>query len=285
MNAPLRHIFSVDVEEYFHAQALAEAAPASRWPTLESRVEASTDRILELLARHGALGTFFIVGWVAERQPGLVRRIAAAGHEVASHSHWHRQVFRLTPDEFRDDVRRSKRVLEDVAGAEVQGFRAPSFSITPGTEWALDILLEEGFAYDSSFFPIHRPNYGQPGVPAVPHLVRRPSGVLLELPMTVTEVAGLRLPASGGAYLRQLPAALCHRAFREYGRRGVPAMFYVHPWEVDPGQPRLDVGLVSRLRHYRGLGGMMARMQALLLAFPFTSVRAALDVPALRAAA
>jgi polysaccharide deacetylase family protein (PEP-CTERM system associated) len=285
MNPPVRHIFSVDVEEYFHALALAPAAPRSRWESLESRVEASTDRILGLLDEHGARGTFFVVGWVAEQQPQLVRRIAEAGHEVASHSHWHRQVFRLTPEEFRHDLRISKEALEQCTGRPVHGFRAPGFSITPGTEWAFDVLLEEGFTYDSSLFPIVRREYGYPGVPTDPHVIRCASGTLLELPLATTVVAGVRLPAAGGNYLRQLPFGLIARAFREHEARGVPAMFYVHPWEIDPAQPRLGVGLVSRLRHYRGLGGMFGRLERLLGEFRFTSVEQAVDVPALLAAA
>ncbi|MCU0622037.1 MAG: DUF3473 domain-containing protein [Gemmatimonadales bacterium] len=285
MTSTVRHIFSVDVEEYFHALALASAAPRSRWGSLPSRVEASTDLLLDLLARHEAHGTFFVVGWVAEQHPRLVRRIVEQGHEVASHSHWHRQVFRLSPAEFRKDLRISREALQQATGVPVQGFRAPGFSITPGTEWAFDVLLEEGFSYDSSLFPIHRPDYGYPGVPTQPHAIRRLAGTLIELPIATTEVAGMRLPAGGGAYLRQLPFGLVARAFREHSARGVPGMFYVHPWEIDPGQPRLEVPLMSRMRHYRGLGGMLGRIERLMREFSFTSVERALDVLALRAAA
>jgi polysaccharide deacetylase family protein (PEP-CTERM system associated) len=279
------HIFSVDVEEYFHALALAPCAPRSRWTSLPSRVEANTGIILDLLDRHNTKGTFFVVGWVAERCPQLVRRIAAAGHEVGCHSHWHRQVFTLSPDEFREDLRQSKSALEQVLGHRIQGYRAPGFSIIPGCEWAFDVMLEEGITYDSSLFPIVRPEYGYPNSPGDPYVIRRPAGSLLELPLTTTRIAGVQFPAAGGAYLRQLPYALIHRAFSEYRARGVPGMFYVHPWEVDPGQPRLPVPLVSRLRHYRGLNGMLGRLDRLLGDFKFTSVEQALDVPALRAAA
>ena len=280
-----RHIFSVDVEEYFHALALAPCAPSSRWTSLPSRVEANTGILLDLLDRHNTKGTFFVVGWVAERCPQLVRRIAAAGHEVGCHSHWHRQVFTLSPDEFREDLRQSKDVLEQVLGQRIQGYRAPGFSIIPGCEWAFDVMLEEGITYDSSLFPIVRPEYGYPGSPSDPYVIRRPAGSLLELPLTTTRIAGVQFPAAGGAYLRQLPYALIHRAFSEYRARGVPGMFYVHPWEVDAGQPRLPVPLISRLRHYRGLNGMLGRLDRLLGEFKFTSVEQALDVPALRAAA
>ena len=285
MKTDVPHIFSVDVEEYFHALALAPAAPRSRWGSLPSRVEQTTGLLLDALDRYGAHGTFFVVGWVAEQCPRLVRRIADAGHEVASHSHWHRQVFTLTPQEFRKDLRVSKEALEQITGRAVYGFRAPAFSIIPGTEWAFDVLLEEGFSYDSSLFPIHRPRYGYPGVPTDPYAIRRPSGLLVELPPATTTIGGLRIPAAGGAYLRQLPFALTRRAFREYSARGVSGVFYVHPWEVDPGQPRLDVGFIQRTRHYRGLDRMLGRVERLLEEFSFTSVQRALDFDALLAAA
>lgn len=280
-----RHIFSVDVEEYFHALALASCAPRERWNSLPSRVESNTGILLDLLDRHQTKGTFFVVGWVAESCPQLVRRIAAAGHEVGCHSQWHRQVFTLSPDEFRQDLRQAKDILEQVLGKRVQGYRAPGFSIIPGCEWAFDVMLEEGITYDSSLFPIVRPEYGYPGSPGDPYVIRRASGSLLELPLTTTRIAGVPFPAAGGAYLRQLPYGLIHRAFSEYEARGVPAMFYVHPWEVDAGQPRLPVPIISRLRHYRGLDGMLGRLERLFRDFSFTSVERALDVPALRAAA
>jgi polysaccharide deacetylase family protein (PEP-CTERM system associated) len=285
MTAAVQHIFSVDVEEYFHAIALAPAAPRSRWASLPSRVEETTGVLLDELARHGAHGTFFVVGWVAEQCPRLVRRIVDEGHEVASHSHWHQQVFTLTPQEFRKDLRVSKEALEQITGRPVHGFRAPSFSIIPGTEWAFDVLLEEGFSYDSSLFPIHRPRYGYPGVPTDPYAIRRPAGMLVELPPATTTIAGMRVPAAGGAYLRQLPFALTQRAFREYTARGISGMFYVHPWEIDPAQPRLQVGWLQSVRHYRGLGGMLGRISRLLDEFRFTSVQRALDFDALHAAA
>ncbi len=281
----IKHIFTVDVEEYFHALALSRAAPRSRWSSLPSRVEHSTNLLLELLARHDTVATFFVVGWVAERFPGLVRRIAVAGHEVASHSYWHRPVTSFQPEEFREDLRHSRITLEQVTGRRVHGFRAPSFSIVPGIEWAFDILLEEGFTWDSSLFPIRRPEYGYPESPRDPYVIRRKAGSLLELPLATTTFMGMRLPAAGGAYLRQLPYALTRRAFREHSERGVPAMFYMHPWEIDDAQPRLRVKMLSRLRHYRGLDGMRGRVDRLLTDFRFTSVERALDVPGLRAAA
>ena len=184
-----------------------------------------------------------------------------------------------------EDLRHSRITLEQVTGRRVHGFRAPSFSIVPGIEWAFDILLEEGFTWDSSLFPIRRPEYGYPESPRDPYVIRRKAGSLLELPLATTTFMGMRLPAAGGAYLRQLPYALTRRAFREHSERGVPAMFYMHPWEIDDAQPRLRVKMLSRLRHYRGLDGMLGRVDRLLTDFRFTSVERALDVPGLRAAA
>ncbi len=235
-------------------------------------MEANTELLLDLLARHQATATFFVVGWVAERHPSLIRRIVEQGHELASHSFWHTRVSTLTPAQFREECRRSRGVLEDTSGSPIRGFRAPSFSIIPGTEWAFDVLLEEGYTWDSSLFPIRRPGYGYPGAPSIPHRIERPGGVLLEFPMATTRIAGLTVPAAGGAYLRFFPLALARKAFRGFGRIAQPGMFYIHSWEIDPGQPRLPVGPLTRIRHYRGLGGTMAKMARLLREFRFSSV-------------
>ena len=272
MSPPPPHIFSVDLEEYFQVLAFEDAVPRSAWEEMPSRVDASVNRLLDLLARYDAIATFFTVGWLAERKPGLVRRIAEQGHEIASHSWWHRRVTALPAAELRDDVRRCRVTLEQIAGRPVLGFRAPSFSIVPGAEWAFDVLIEEGYRYDSSVFPIRRPGYGYPGAPTRPYEIRRPAGTIMELPMATTTVAGLRLPAAGGGYLRQLPYALTERAFDEHTVRGESAMFYIHPWEIDPEQPRLPVSPVSRFRHYTGLRRTLPRLERLLARFRFTSV-------------
>ena len=280
------HLFTVDVEDYFQVVALEGVVDRARWAEYPSRVEANTDRLLALLAELGVQGTFFTLGWVAEHHPGIVRRIAAAGHEVASHGQWHRRVTRLTPDEFRAEVRESRARLEDLAGAPCLGYRAPSFSIVPGVEWAFDVLLEEGYRYDSSLFPVNRPDYGYPGIPETPFLIRRPAGTLLELPLATGRLGPLRYPAAGGGYLRQFPPTLLHRAFRQHQARGHSAAFYIHPWEYDDGQPRLPVGRVTRFRHYHNLDRTWDRMRGLLEGFPFTSVAArfgALAEPALLA--
>jgi len=266
------HHFTVDVEEHFHVNAFDRVIPPTEWGSQPSRVEASTERLLELLARHGWLGTFFVVGWLADRKPDFIRRIAAAGHEVASHSWWHRRVTALTPAEFREDVSRTKARLEEITGQQVRGFRAPSFSIRPGMEWAFDILIETGHEYDSSVFPIRRPGYGWPDAPTEPYLIDRPAGVLREYPMTVLRLAGWRVPAAGGGYFRQFPYGVTRAAFRRREREGAGGMFYIHPWELDPDQPRVPCGWLTRLRHYRGLGRTEGRLDRFLAEFAFGPV-------------
>jgi polysaccharide deacetylase family protein (PEP-CTERM system associated) len=272
--AATSHFFTVDVEEHFQVSAFERAVPRSAWQGQESRVARNTELLLELLARYETAATFFVLGWVAERYPALVRRIAAAGHEVASHGWWHLRVNTIDRETFRDEVRRSKGLLESLTGEPVDGFRAPSFSITPGTEWAFDVLLEEGYRYDSSIFPVRRPGYGYPGAPRRHYSIQRESGSLLELPMTTLGLGPLRLPAAGGGYLRQLPLALLRAAFRQADRERLPGMFYVHPWEIDPDQPRYPVGPITALRHYRGLEKTLPSLHLLLGEFSFTSVRA-----------
>jgi polysaccharide deacetylase family protein (PEP-CTERM system associated) len=274
------HFFTIDVEEHFHVSAFDGVVDRADWERLESRVERHVGGLLDLLARHDTLATFFTVGWVARKDPALVRRIADAGHEVASLSFWHRKVSRLTPAEFRSDIRDCKAALEAATGQPVRGFRAPTFSIRPGGEWAFDVLLEEGHVYDSSLFPIHRPDYGYPSAPSAPHVIRRPAGALLELPLATFALGRARLPAAGGGYLRQFPLALVRRAFRQYEARGIPGMFYVHPWEIDPDQPRIAAPWLTRVRHYRGLERTLPRLERLLTEFRFTSVAAAFGLDA-----
>lgn len=266
------HLFSIDLEDYFQVSAFEHLAPPPTWDRYPSRVEHNTRRLLALLAEHGATATFFTLGWVAERVPELVRDIVAAGHEVASHSHLHRRITSLSPEEFRQDLRRSRDVLEQVIGRRVIGFRAPSFSIVPRVAWAWDILAEEGFVYDSSAFPIVRPGYGNPGSPRDPYLIHTPSGPLEQYPLATVAVGRLRLPAAGGAYLRILPSALVDAAIRGATRRGAPAMCYIHPWEIDAEQPRMPVGLLTRMRHYTGLAQVHARLSRLLAGAAFVSV-------------
>ena len=271
------HFFTVDVEEHFQVQALAPYVARETWDSLESRVEGSTRRILDLCARHGATGTFFTVGWVAERHPALIRDIAAGGHELASHTFDHRRIPDQTPEAFRDSVRRTKTILEDLTGTPCIGFRAPSFSIVRGAEWALDVLIEEGYKYDSSLFPVRRPGYGYSGGLPRPHAITRPGGQITEVPPTTLERAGMRLPAAGGAYFRLLPYGLVSTALRESGERGIPGTFYIHPWELDHGQPRVDVPALTAIRHYGGLRRTEPRLDRLLSEFTFGAIAPALD--------
>jgi polysaccharide deacetylase family protein (PEP-CTERM system associated) len=271
------HHFTIDVEEHFQVTALEGAVPRTDWDAHESRVEASTRRVLELMARHDALGTFFVLGWVAERCPDLVRAIAAAGHEVASHGWDHRRVPEQSPAEFRASVRRTRTLLEDLTGQAVIGFRAPSFSIVPGTEWALDVLVEEGHRYDSSLFPIRRSGYGYPTARRDPHALERPAGRIVEVPPATLRVGGTNLPAGGGGYFRLLPYSLTTAAFAQSERRGEPATFYIHPWELDADQPRLAVSPLTRLRHYGGLKRTAERLERLLGSYAFQPIARTLE--------
>lgn len=276
----IRHYFTVDVEEHFQVSAFEDRIPRSSWPSHESRVAANVDRLLELLSAHNTRGTFFVLGLVAERTPAVVRAIHAAGHEVASHGWDHRRVTQQSPDEFRESVRRTKAFLEQMVGAPVLGYRAPSYSIVAGREWALDVLMEEGYRYDSSLFPVRRPGYGYAAGERDPHWLDRAAGRIAELPPATWRVLGANLPAAGGAYFRIFPYRLVRAALRQAESRGVPGVFYLHPWEVDPEQPRLPVSLSARLRHYTGLRRTVPRLHRLLAEFRFTTIADGLREPA-----
>ena len=266
------HFFTVDVEEYFQVRALRSVVQRDEWLSRPSRVAKSIDDLLACLDRHNVRGTFFLLGWIARYHPEVAHSIADAGHEIASHGFWHDQVTALDRAEFLDDVRSSKCEIEDVIGAPVLGYRAPSFSIIPGWEWAFDVLIEAGYRYDSSLFPIRRRGYGYPSALSTPHVIERPCGTLAEFPLATTRIFGYPVPAAGGGYLRQFPLAVIRRAFREAGERGESATFYIHPWEIDPGQPRLAVSRLNRIRHYRGLDGALERIERLLEEFSFGSI-------------
>jgi polysaccharide deacetylase family protein (PEP-CTERM system associated) len=263
----IRNAFSVDVEDYFHVEALASVVSRADWARLEYRAEHSTYRLLELLAAERVRATFFTLGWVAKRSPQLVRAIHDAGHEVACHGLNHQMVNRQAPEQFRAETRESKLLLEDACGAPVRGYRAATYSITRESLWALQILAELGFAYDSSIFPIRHDLYGIPDAPRFPY---RPSGTnLLEVPVTTVQFMGQRLPCGGGGYFRLLPYALFRSALRRVnGTDKQPAVFYCHPWEVDPEQPRIaGLSLKSRFRHYTNLSKMESRLRRLLRDF------------------
>ncbi|MEX1184580.1 MAG: XrtA system polysaccharide deacetylase [Gemmatimonadota bacterium] len=269
---PAYHHFTVDVEEYFQVSAFEKFVPRSEWASMPSRVVAQTHELLEMLARHGASGTFFVLGWIARRHPELVLEIARQGHEVASHGWDHARVTTLTPDAFRVSVRRSKDILESITGARVLGFRAPSFSIVPGLEWALDILVQEGYAYDSSLFPVRRRGYGYPSGGRDPYWLDCPSGTLIQMPPVTLRRAGVNLPAAGGGYLRLLPPALMHAALAKSEERNAPATIYIHPWEIDAAQPRIDVPWPVAMRHYGGLRRTAQRLENLLSTYTFLPV-------------
>jgi polysaccharide deacetylase family protein (PEP-CTERM system associated) len=269
----IAHHFTIDLEEYFQVSAFESRVARTEWGRFESRLAGQVALLLDLLARHEARATFFVLGWVAERQAELIRAIARAGHEIASHGWDHARVTHQTPLQFRTSIRRTKDLLEEISGAPVLGFRAPSFSIVPGREWALDILIEEGYRYDSSLFPVRRPGYGYPGASPDSHWLERPAGRIAEIPPTTLAWCGLRLPAAGGAYFRLLPYGVVQAAFRQCDRRRVPGTFYIHPWEIDPAQPRLDVSWFTRVRHYGGLRGTAQRLERLLTEFRFTTIR------------
>lgn len=257
--------FSADIEDYFQVEALRRVCPRDRWETFEDRTEANTDRLLELLARHDALGTFFVLGWIAQRHPSLVRRIAAAGHEIASHGFDHELVYNQTPEVFRQDVRRARALLQDLSSQEVIGYRAPSYTIVERTLWALPILAQEGYRYDSSIFPIRRRRYGMPRAPRVPHLYTMESGLrLAEFPLPTIRLGGLNLPATGGAYLRLLPFGFQTWAVRRILAQNRGFTLNIHPWEIDPSQPRLSVDARTRWTHYHNLAHAATRLEGLL---------------------
>jgi polysaccharide deacetylase family protein (PEP-CTERM system associated) len=260
---------TIDVEDYFQVEAFASTIDRSDWESLPRRVESNTERLLQILAESGVEATFFILGWVAERHPQLVRRVVAGGHEVASHGSGHLRVDRQSPEEFRDDVRRSKRVLEDLGGVPVRGYRAPTFSIGGGSKWAHTILVEEGYSYSSSVYPVKHDLYGTPEAPRTPF---SPVPGMLEIPLISVRMLGVDMPASGGGYFRLLPYPVT-RGLLNYARRvnRSPAVFYLHPWEIDPEQPRQQSApWKSRFRHYLNLGRTEPRLRRLLRNFAWT---------------
>jgi len=258
---------SIDVEEHFQVSAFEGHIDRGTWDRHPSRIEQNVERILELLDDHGANATFFILGWIAQRHPQLVERIANAGHEVASHGFNHVRVTSQTPAEFRQDVEDTKRVLEDICGAEVIGFRAASFSIGSTNLWALDVLADAGYRYSSSVNPIRHDHYGSPSSPRVPF--RAEKGGLLEVPISTIPLLGNNLPCGGGGYFRILPYRYFHWAIRRLNEgEGRPSVFYFHPWEIDPDQPRQrGVGLKTRIRHYFNLHRMEPKLRRLLADF------------------
>lgn len=262
----MAHIISVDVEDYYQVEAFSDAITRKSWDNWPSRVVANTHRALDLLDQYSTKATFFFVGWIAHRFPSLVREVGARGHEVACHSYWHRPVYSLTPNQFREDTREAKDVIEQAAGGRIIGYRAPTWSITKSCLWALDILAEMGFIYDSSIFPIKHDLYGDPEAQRLPYVYECRSGLKLrEFPPATIRIAGLNLPGAGGGYLRVFPVFYTLWMFRQAEKkRSHPLVVYFHPWELDPDQPRIREKLKSRLRHYTHLDSMQSRLSLLL---------------------
>lgn len=274
----LINALTVDVEDYFHVTAFADSLPRTSWESQEVRVERNTHVLLELFERYRVRATFFALGWVAERLPGLIKELHRAGHEIACHGLTHELVYKQTPQVFRQETTRSKSLLEDLTGAKVRGYRAASYSITARSLWALDILEELGFDYDSSVFPVRHDVYGIPGASRLPFRVA--SGRLLEVPLTTVKVLGQHLPCAGGGYFRLLPYAAFRWALRRVNDEGLPAVFYLHPWEIDPEQPRIEAPWRSRFRHYTNLHRTAARLEALLNDFRWASMAEVFLTPA-----
>lgn len=271
--------FSVDVEDYFHDEAFRHLMGPDDWESLEQRVEPSTRRLMSLLDDFGVKGTFFALGWVAERRPRLIADIQAAGHELAIHGYDHRPITVLSPAEFREDIRRAKGIVEDITGEPVLGYRAPTFSVVDDTRWALEVMADEGIQYDSSIFPIVHDRYGIPDSERFPFAESIGEEQLVEFPMPTIRLGKRNLPFVGGGYLRQFPMRYVLWGMRRVtGVEGRPVMVYVHPWEVDPGHPVLDVGLLARVRHYRGLSGVDGRLRRLLSEFRFDTARSVLGL-------
>ena len=274
LSSAFRNVVTVDVEDYFHAEAFSKIVNPADWASFVSRVEGNTRRILELFAKLEVHATFFVLGWVAERYPALVREISAGGHELGCHSYRHRLIFHLNPQEFREDTRRAKDLIEQAAGEAIYGYRAPTFSVVVSSLWALDILAELGFTYDSSIFPIHHDRYGIPQAPRFPFRVTTAAGPLVEYPMTTFRVWGeFNLPVAGGGYLRLPPWWYTRLGLGRLRKEHLPVIAYVHPWEIDPEQPRLNPGFTTRLRHYGNLGKTRERLTSLLQNGDFTSFR------------
>jgi polysaccharide deacetylase family protein (PEP-CTERM system associated) len=265
---------TIDVEDYYHVSAFEKNIPPADWQKWPSRVDRNTRYLLERFDAHGIKATFFVLGWVAERQRELIAEIGRRGHEIASHGYSHRLVYNQTPDMFREETARSKSLLEDIVQKPVLGYRAASYSITRKSLWALDILAELGFRWDSSIFPTRHDRYGIPDSPTAPYLLTTPNGAqLTEFPLTTATLGPMRLPAAGGGYFRLYPYWLSKTLLQRAERHNGSAIFYLHPWEIDPEQPRVaGASLLSRFRHYNNLARCPDRLERLMQALPFGTV-------------
>lgn len=274
VDSPIVNAMTVDVEDYFHVAALARSIDRSQWNDMEYRVEGNTTRLLDLFDERSIKATFFVLGWVAQRSPGLVREIHRRGHEIASHGMSHKLVYNQTQDEFYSETRDSKALLQDIIGAPVSGYRASTYSITKRSLWALNVLCDLGFKYDSSIFPIQHDVYGIPDAPQAPSRITAPNGKsIVEFPMSTAKIMGLRVPVSGGGYFRLLPYSVTRTGLRKLNEQlHRPFVFYLHPWEIDPGQPRIKTSALSRFRHYTNISRCEARLRTLLENFRFATM-------------
>jgi polysaccharide deacetylase family protein (PEP-CTERM system associated) len=267
------NILTVDVEEYFHATEVQRSVAPEQWRVLPSRLRYQMARTLDLLDQHQVKATFFVLGWVAERHPQVVREIAARGHHMGCHSYAHQLVYNLTPDAFRDDTMRAKAAIEDACGQSVSAYRAPSYSITARSTWALETLVDCGFTHDSSIYPVVHDRYGIPGFGRAAQEIQTPAGPILEIPIATARILNCVCPVGGGGYLRLLPYSYTSAGIRRMNStESMPACIYFHPWEIDPEVPRLGAGRVSRLRTYSGLAGMEAKLSRLMTDFRFDTL-------------
>jgi polysaccharide deacetylase family protein (PEP-CTERM system associated) len=282
----MKNALTIDVEDWFQVSNFDGIVSRSDWESYPSRVVDNTRRLLDLFAERDVHGTFFVLGWVAEHFPGLVCEIRDAGHEIASHGWGHELVYRLGPEKFAEDLDHSIAAIVAAAGVHPRGYRAPSFSIDHRSLWAFDVLVEKGFAYDSSVFPVRHPRYGIPSFARVPRRVcTRQGAEILEFPLTTLRLLGRNLGAAGGGYLRLLPLSVLTTAFRRMNDSGHPAVLYLHPWEIDPDQPRLPVRGLGRITHYTNLANTLDRLRRVLTRFRFCTMEEALrDAPALAGA-
>jgi len=274
----IQNALTVDVEDYFQVSAFAKNIDQNDWDTHPLRVEKNTHRLMDMFDEAQVKATFFVLGWVADRNRSLIKEISQRGHEVACHGYSHQLIYNQTPEVFREETIRSKALLEDIVQVPVIGYRAASYSITHNSLWALDILAEAGFVYDSSIFPIRHDRYGIPDAKEIPHLLKTPQGhSLVEFPLSTAKIFKYKLPVAGGGYFRLYPYALTKAGLRQINSRNQPFIFYLHPWEIDPEQPRIEAGWFSRFRHYNNLEKCESRLQQLMKDFHFGTAWQVLD--------
>ncbi len=268
----MKNILTVDVEEWFHPEALQHRFPPETWPNQPARIEPLMERLLDLFEEHGARATFFVLGWVAEHHAPLVRQMVERGHEVATHSYGHRMADKLEPERFKEDLNRSIEILQDITGKNILGFRAPTFSVSKKTFWVFDVLAEAGLRYDSSIYPIWHDRYGVPQAPRFVFEVQTHKGAkILEFPMPTLRFFGKNFPFGGGGYLRLFPLRFTTMAIRHFNKSGHPAIIYMHPWEFDTDQPKVAMGRLQSLRHYGNIGRNFQKVTALLKSFKWTN--------------